>query len=66
VVEKAATTLTTRNGADVMLTRHQSRSGRAPALMVPFAMVVHEELGQRTTKVRLIKRNHVIEAFSLN
>jgi hypothetical protein len=66
VAEKTADPLTPLNGAAVRLASDTVDQFVVQALMVAFAMIVHEELGEQTTEVPLAKRNHAIQAFFLD
>jgi hypothetical protein len=66
VVEKTTNALTAPDGAVVMLTSISIDQGVSQALMVTFAMIVHDELGEGTTEVLLTKRNQSIQALLLD
>jgi hypothetical protein len=57
VAEKTADPLTPPNGAAVRLAPNAVDQLVGQALMVAFAMIVHEELGEQTTEVPLTEES---------
>ena len=65
VAQKSAQPVTAANGADRMRAAVPLDKGVAEPLMVAFAMVMAQELRERTTEVPLTERNQADQAFLL-
>jgi hypothetical protein len=63
VAEKATEALTPPNGADVMPVSNTVNQVVAETLMIALAMIVRDELGERSTEVPLTERNDAVQAF---
>ncbi len=66
IVQKATHALTPPNEAGAMPVSDTVNEVVAETLMVPLAMVVDQELGDRLTEVPLTERKHAIQAFFLD
>ena len=63
VAEKATDALAPPNGAGVMLVADTVNQVVAETLMIALAMIVRDELGERTTEVPLTEKNDAVQAF---
>jgi hypothetical protein len=61
VAEKAADALTPPNGAGAMLVSDTVNQVVAETLMIAFAMIVDQELGERTAEMPLTLRNEAVD-----
>ena len=63
VAEKATEALTPPNGADVVPVSSTVNQVVAATLMIAHAMIVRDELSERTREVPLTERNDAVQAF---
>jgi hypothetical protein len=61
--EEPADALPPPNGAGIVLVSHAVNRVVAETLVIAFAMIVDQELGQRAPEVPLTERNHAIHAL---